>query len=234
MSSHERDEYCDDDDYATDDFEEDSEGECAEEDIEEEFDVVFFEDEFEIDYVTDCPFWILEAESLVGIESVPLDEQSAVEHAGMDQAAEEPAWLVDAEAALAVLRKLELSSGGANPTEEETQAKPKLVRSGSFQRRRAHTAANAPKAGSAAPLSAGEALAKPKVVRSGSFQRRRTAPGDSTAAMPSKRGPAKASGAEANAADSGARQQAQPESCKKERDVSPSNIMQAMPVAVAA
>jgi len=152
------------DEYEDDDFEVDSEAEECEEEF--EFEIVEYEDEDEVDYRSGCPFWLLEAEAAVGIENVPIDDASSSQQPLTFDDEGWPTWLLEADVKLGL---------GQAPTEA---AKPKLARSGSFERRRQRFAG-----GTKAPPASNEpdtAAEKPKLVRAGSFQRRRKMFGDVT------------------------------------------------------
>jgi len=193
-------------DEDSDAFEEDSDADAEE--IEEDLETVFFEDECEVDWQTGCPFWILEAEACVGIDSVPLDLDAIPSFDGASSNGQDdwPLWLVEAEA---ILRQ---AFGCVE--EAETTTTKKLARSGSFQRRR--RAPDAPAKGvAAADPAAGQPAeaSKTKLTRSGSFQRRRKTFGDASNTLSSHE-------TEERAADKGGARGGM-----LDRDVSPGSII---------
>jgi len=165
------------DDYEDDEFE--SDDEC-----EEALEVIYFEDEDEIHYGSGLPFWLLEAEAVLELqmESWTHSRQAASGDSPARDSAEAsdtinaqgwPIWLVEAEAALAhTLEPPEapaVACGSQSPIAVEADSRPKLKRSGSFERRRSQSTSSV-----AAQDKKPETQDKPKLTRSGSFERRRS------------------------------------------------------------
>lgn len=160
--AHTQPEATEDDEYESD-FESDDD-----EEIQEDLEVIYYEDEDEVHYGTGLPFWLLEAESALELASSPpaqstvssftADEDSMNEHGWL-------LWLVEAEAVLGLLHApVEAPTAGTAGEASAAKApeKPKLARSGSFERRRKPCAD-----------ASNTVTDKPKLIRSGSFERRR-------------------------------------------------------------
>ena len=174
------------------DYESDFESDCEDSDdeIKEELEVIYYEDEDEIHYGTGLPFWLLEAEAVLDQEPAPKIEQGTgtsqppVSSPSSVRDTEEeglrdgwPVWLLDAAAALGLMPKT--AKGPASQVATATDTKPRLARSGSFERRRkpCADASNVTwtAAGAASQTTSAEKApdSKAKITRSGSFERRR-------------------------------------------------------------